>query len=126
MKPFNRKSTSNNRSSLALLLSLLHDLLDNLLFLNQECANDTVLDAVGTSGTAVGTLDGLLWSGDAGIFARTQSRDTREFDAAVTAFWRSALLLQVQISELASGSLDNADLVRLSVVRLSPTVGQSV
>jgi len=126
MKPFNRKSTSNNRSSLALLLSLLHDLLDNLLFLNQERANHTVLDAVGTPGTTVGALDSLLWSGDAGVFARTQSRDTGEFDAAVTAFWCSALLLQVKISELASGSLNNADLVRLGVVRLSPTVGESV
>jgi hypothetical protein len=79
MKPFIRKSTPNNHSSLALLLGLLHDLLDNLLFLNQECAHDTVLDAVGTSGTAVGTLNSLLRSGDAGIFARTQSRDLSKY-----------------------------------------------
>jgi hypothetical protein len=77
--PFNQKFTSNNHSSLALLLSLLHDLLDNLLFFNQECANNAVLDAVGTSGTAVGTLNGLLRSGDAGIFARTQSRDLSKY-----------------------------------------------
>ena len=69
MKPFNRKSTSNNRSSLALLLSLLHDLLDNLLFFNQECANNAVLDAVGTPGTTVGALDGLLGLGDLGVLA---------------------------------------------------------
>jgi hypothetical protein len=83
MKPFNRKSTSNNRSSLALLLSLLHDLLDNLLFLNQERANHTVLDAVGTPGTTVGALDSLLWSGDAGVFARTQSRDLSKYMSTI-------------------------------------------
>lgn len=50
-----------------------------------------------------------------------QSRRTRgthawEFDTTVTALWRSTLLLDVQVSEATTGSLDNADLVRPGVV----------
>ena len=39
------------------------------------------------------------------------STHTRELDTAVTALGSSALLLQVEITELAAGSLDDADLV---------------
>lgn len=55
-------------SSLGLLLRLLHDLLDNLLLLDQEGAGNTVLDAVGAARATVGTLDGLLWAGDLSVF----------------------------------------------------------
>jgi len=74
-------------------LGLLEHLLDNLLLLDQECAHNTVLDAVGASGTTVRTLDGLLWAGDCGIFARSECRNTWELGAAVTALWCCALLL---------------------------------
>ena len=62
-------------SSLGLLLRLLHDLLDNLLLLNQEGAGDTVLDAVGAARATVGTLDGLLGAGDLSVFTWAEGWD---------------------------------------------------
>lgn len=56
-------------------LLLLHDLLDNLLLLDQESADDSVTDAVTASGTAVGSLDGLLGLGDLGVLAGAESGD---------------------------------------------------
>ena len=44
------------------------------------------------------------------------STHTWELDATVTALWCSSSLLDVKVSELATWSLDNADLVRLGVV----------
>ena len=55
-----------------LLLGLLHDLLDDLLLLDQEGADDTVTDAVGAARATVGTLDGLLGAGDLGVLAGTK------------------------------------------------------
>lgn len=55
--------------SLLLLLCLLHDLLHNLLLLDQESADDAVLDAVGAARAAVCALNGLLRVGDGGVFA---------------------------------------------------------
>ena len=60
---------------LRLLLGLLHDLLDNLLLLDQEGAGDTVLDAIGAARAAVGTLDGLLGPRDGRVFAWAEGRD---------------------------------------------------
>ena len=64
---------------LALLLSLLHDLLDNLLLLNQERPRHAILDAVRTSGAAIGALDRLLGLRDLSVFARAKSRDLNMF-----------------------------------------------
>jgi hypothetical protein len=50
-------------------------LLDDLLLLNQESTDDTVLDAVGTARATVGTLDGLGGLGDSGILAGAQGGD---------------------------------------------------
>ena len=47
------ESSGHLSSTLVLLLSLLHDLLDNLLLLDQERASDAVLDAVGAARAAV-------------------------------------------------------------------------
>lgn len=58
-----------------LLLRLLKNLLDDLLLLNQESTNDTVLDAVGAARTTVGALNGLLWAGDGGVLAWAEGRD---------------------------------------------------
>jgi len=41
---------------------------------------------------------------------------TWELDAAVTALWCSSLLLEVEVTELATWGLDNADLVGGGVV----------
>lgn len=61
-----------------LLLRLLQDLLDNLLLLNQESADDTIPDTVGTSRSSVGALNGLLGAGDLGVFAGSESWDLLE------------------------------------------------
>ena len=71
-------------------------------------------------------MNGLLWAGDLGVFTGSESWDTWQFDSAVTALWCSTGLLDVKISELAAGSLDNSDLVGSSVVWVSASVGQSV
>ena len=52
-----------------LLLRLTHDLLHDLLLLNQEGAGDAVLDAVGAAAAAVGAGDGLLGAGDLSVLA---------------------------------------------------------
>jgi hypothetical protein len=62
-------------ATLLLLLSLLHDLLDDLLLLDEEGADDTVTDAVGAAGATVGTLDGLLGAGDLGVLAGAEGGD---------------------------------------------------
>lgn len=56
-------------------LLLLQNLLDDLLLLDQEGADDAVPDAVTASRTTVGALDGLLGLGDLGVLAGTESRD---------------------------------------------------
>ena len=58
-----------------LLLGLLEHLLDDLLLLNQEGANDAVPDAVGAPRTTIGALDGLLGAGDGGVLAGTEGRN---------------------------------------------------
>ena len=72
MHPITKTAKSTHLTSL---LGLLKDLLDNLLLLNEESADDAVLDAVGAAGATVGTLDGLLWAGDLSILARAESWD---------------------------------------------------
>ena len=59
---------------LALLLLLQH-LLDNLLLLNQEGADDAVAHAVTAPRATVGALDGLLGAGDLGVLAGAEGGD---------------------------------------------------
>jgi len=51
------------------------NLFHNLLLLNQEGADDAVLDAAGAAGTTVGTADVLLGAGDLSILAGAESGD---------------------------------------------------
>jgi len=81
-----------------LLLRLFEHLLHDLLLLDQECANDAVLDAVGAPGTTVGTLYGLLWAGDLCVFTWSESGNALKLQAAITAFRCSALFLEVEVS----------------------------
>lgn len=66
-----------NRRCLALasslLLRLLEDLLDDLLLLNQESADNAVLDAASAARATVGTADVLLGAGDLSILAGAES-----------------------------------------------------
>jgi hypothetical protein len=68
-----------------LLLRLFEHLLDNLLLLNQERADDTVLDTSCASRSTIGSLHSLLWARDGGVFAWSEGWDTLELDTAVTA-----------------------------------------
>ena len=61
--------------ALSRLLRLLEHLLDNLLFLDQERADNTVLDATGAARTTVGTADVLLGARDLRVLARAQGGD---------------------------------------------------
>jgi hypothetical protein len=66
------------RGKLLLLLRLLENLLDDLLLLNQEGADNAVLDAVTASGTTVGARDVLLGTRNLGVFTGSESRNLRE------------------------------------------------
>ena len=126
------QSPRNHNPLTLLLLRLLEHLLDDLLLLDEESADDAVLNAVGASRTTVGALDGLLGTGDGGVFAGAEGRDTGELGTAVlepvrawrgmqsrctyTALGGSALLLDVKVTELTTGSLDHADLLAPGVV----------
>lgn len=70
-----KKAGRLSLAGLLLLLGLLHDLLDNLLLLDQEGAHDTVPNAVGAARATVGTLDGLLRPRDLGVLARAEGWD---------------------------------------------------
>jgi hypothetical protein len=54
---------------------LLEQLLNQLLFLDEECSYNSILDTVCATGASVGTLDGFLVLGEAGVFARAEGRD---------------------------------------------------
>ena len=114
-----------NRLTL-LLLGLLEHLLDDLLLLDQESTDNAVLNAVGASRSAVSALDGLLGAGNLGVLAGAEGGDTLELGTTVTALGGSALLLDVQVTELTTGSPDNADLLALGVVWRTSPVGESV
>jgi len=77
---------------------LLEQLLHQLLFLDEECSYNSILDTVCAAGASVGTLDGFLVLGETGVFARAEGGDPWESDATVTASRTLAGLLDVQIS----------------------------
>lgn len=52
-----------------------HDLLHDLLLLNQEGTDDAILNTVCTAGSTICALDGFGRLGDLGVFARTEGGD---------------------------------------------------
>lgn len=105
---------------------LLENTLDNLLLLNKESTDDTVLDAVAADGTTVSTLDGLFVARCTGVLTRTEGNDTGKGNATLTALGAGTLLMDVQVTELVTGSLDKLDLVRFGVVGVTATVGNAL
>lgn len=77
LKPPNN-STGRSHLSLVLFLGVLHDLLDNLLLLDEEGAGDAVLDTVGAARAAVRARNGLLGAGDLRVFAGTEGGDLQQ------------------------------------------------
>jgi hypothetical protein len=102
--------------SLLLLSGLLEHTLNDLLFLNEEGTDDSLLDTAGADVTTVGTLDGLVWLGNVGVFTWSQAGNTWKSNTAVTALWSRGILLDVQVSEVTTWGLDDLDLVRSGVV----------
>lgn len=112
------KATSLFLRSLLLLLLILQHSLDNLLLLDQESSDNSLLNTVGTSGTTVGSLDGLLGLGDLSVLSWSQGSDTLQSDTTVTTLGGGSLLLQVLGNQLTTWSLNDSNLVRLGVVCL--------
>lgn len=118
------KATCLFLRSLLLLLLILQHSLDDLLLLDQESSDDSLLDTVGTSGTTVGSLDGLLGLGDLSVLSWSQGGDTLQSDTTVTTLRGSGLLLQVLGNQLTTWGLDDLNLVRLGVVCMLVIVGK--
>ena len=53
-------------------MRFLENLLDDLLLLNQESADDAVLHATGAARATIGTADGLLGARDLSVFMGTE------------------------------------------------------
>lgn len=103
-------------SSIRLFAGLLENSLDNLLLLNKEGSDNSVLDTVGAQRSAVSSLDGLGGLGNSGKLSGSEGGDSGESNTALTALGSTGGLLDVQVSEVATGSLDDLDSVGSGVV----------
>lgn len=72
--------------------------------------------AVGTPASTVSPLHSLSSLGDGGVLPWPQGLDTGEGGVAVTALGGSRQLLDVQVTQLSTGGLDDTTTVRLGVV----------
>ena len=97
----------------------LNDLLDDLLFFDQERTEDSVSDARVATRTTIGTADRLLRLGQSSILAGAQGRDTGQGVVAVSALGGRRGLLGVLNNKTVSGSLDNSSGVAAGVVAQS-------
>lgn len=99
-----------------LLLLLLQHSLDNLLLLNQERSDNSLLDTVGASRATVSSLDGLAGLGDVGVLSWSQRGNTGQGNATVATLDLGRLLLDVLGDQLSTWGLDDLDLVGSGVV----------
>ena len=111
-----------------LLLALLRldDILHDLRLLNEERTHNAGAHAVRAARATVRTVYGLLALRHLRILAGAQSLDTRELRVAVTALGRSGQLVDVQVTNLAVGGLDNTAAVRLGVVGVALAQGETL
>lgn len=103
-------------SLLLLLLLVLQHSLDDLLLLNQERSDNSLLHAVGASGATVRSLHGLVGLGHLSVLSRSQRGNTGQSNATVTALDLGSLFLDVLGHQLSTWGLDDLDLVGSGVV----------
>ena len=105
--------------------SFCQNLLDSLLFFQQESSHDTLLDAVGASRTSVSSGDGSFSLLQRSVLARLDVLDSWQWALAVTAFRPIGGLVYALLLKLATRGSHRASLVLPSVVgmtsRSSPT-----
>jgi hypothetical protein len=126
----------------------LQNLLDNLLFLDQESTDNTVAYTGATAGTTVGAGDGLAALGELGVLtgsdgwdlkykARRVSRYAAELKATVTTLDGAGALVDVEVSELSTWNINEngqgrtwsfnyTDLVGLCAVGMTATVSETL
>ena len=107
--------TQCNRLTL-LLLGLLEDLLDDLLLLNEESTDNAVFLGRETWAYSRGRRAGTPWSLEPQSYELSTAGLYMRPGLTYTALGGSALLLDVQVTELTTGRLDDADLLALGVV----------
>ena len=100
--------------------------LDNLLFFDQESADDSLTNTKVTSGSTVSTRDSSLSLLQRTHMHRAHILDPRKLAFAVTTDGLAGLLGKVLDGQLSTGSLNLSDLVRLGVVCLSTSVSYSL
>lgn len=83
-------------------------LLDDLLLLDEEGANDTFPDALVAQDSSVGTTNGLLALGQTASLGRTGGSDSVELLLALAALGHITTLLHVLVDQAATGSANTA------------------
>ena len=81
----------------------------------------TFLSWISSVDVPVCALDGLLGAGDGGVLAGAEGGDTGKLGAAVTALGGGTLLLDVKVTELATGGLGGVLVSRSCGIGLSNT-----
>ena len=124
--PLPFQNTFNPQSLLGSNSLGLQNLLNNLLFFNQEGTDNAVTNAAGATRSTVGTGNGFLVGRHAVELGGADSRDTVESDTAVTALGGTNLLGSVDVGKLVTGSLDDLDAVGTGSVRILATIAQAL
>ena len=97
------------------------DLLNSLLFFQQEGSHDTLLDAASTSRSSVSSRNSSLSLLQGCILARLDVLDSCQWALAVTAFRSIGCLVYTLLLELATRGSDGASLVLPSIVAMAPS-----
>lgn len=95
----------------------------NFLFFNQEGPDDPVPDTFATTGTSVSPCDGLVALAECRELPGPCRRYATQLQLAVTTFRDTSWLLQVEVHQLATGSLGDSPSVGVGVVRQASPEG---
>jgi hypothetical protein len=114
-------SNSSSSSSLGL-----QNLLNNLLFFNQEGTDDAVTNAARATRSTVGTGNGFLVGGHAMELGGANSRNTIQGNTTITTLGGTNLLGSVDVSELVARSLDDLHAVGTGSIRILATIAQAL